>query len=376
MSKTLQDWLESSSDDEKGFEYVDTALPNRTGNARVHSPSSAVEDHPEGTFDIPPRVDPLQMSSLTTPVAITPTSAASDGVFGPLSGRLSAREEVREKMKRYLGEAAVTKSIMNATAVVASSPITGGKSFSNLSMHGSNTGKRDSNRDIFLPAEVGVDAEGVRTATATSITTSTAPHHAGGGSDSSLPNMQVSPIHPPASVGGGFREVEVMVVDRGTQTVSSVEVQTDPLPPPSFCTWWPLYRPFGMRDYPTQERPSGTPTPNYFNGSYPFPNPEMMTMTMKGGVTGMVGEKATDGSHHSGAPSFFYGNLPGVDYSNPASARPVIGIDGRPYRQNMNDVEMRYAEGAKHLRTQLSAIKNKLDMLISHYNLPPPPNLL
>lgn len=116
-----------------------------------------------------------------------------------------------------------------------------------------------------------------------------------------------------SSPNDDYEAVEVMVVDRGTQTVSTVGVQTDPLP--SDQNWGnPVFL------------PGRVGSPMYHNS---------------------------------------------IDYLSNAGG--PYGIDGRPYRQVFSDLEQHQSCSAKQLREQLSGIQNTIDMLIARYNLPPPP---
>ncbi|CCW68057.1 unnamed protein product [Phytomonas sp. Hart1] len=121
----------------------------------------------------------------------------------------------------------------------------------------------------------------------------------------------------------GYRAVEVMVVDRGTQTMSTVSTQTDPLPPHT-------------NNWGTREcfmNPCGVHAPN----GMPFGN----SQGIKGaGVTG-----------------------------NPISSI----ISQRPYYHLLQQVEADQSHSITELKHQLALIQNTVDTLISRYNLPPPP---
>lgn len=347
MSKTLQDWLESSSDEDND---ATTELPkpslNHTLTLRPSTSSPLRKAGQVEEKDLPSVSAKLGLVQNNFPDPITPISALSDSGAPSLNAPLSAREEMREKMKRYLGEAAVTKSIKEAAEAVASTTTSYGKSFSNISMLGSSVGPADLGRESsFLREE---KRNGARTGVAA------ATDHFDPSLSSPVPPLHLSPTQLPDAVGGGIRAVEIMVLDRGTQTVSTVGVQTDPLPPPPFSTW-PAAYPASRMDHSCV--PLG---PRRFHE-----NASLYRETVGDGD----GCKGTDNGS-----SFFYGNLPGLDYTSTSSGNPLLGIDGRPYRQLMNDVEVQYSEGAKRLRSQLSMLQNNIDMLISRYNLPPPPN--
>lgn len=378
MPKTLQDWLQSSSDDdnesgtllESGSVHTTTAPP-------ATSFTSLGEGSKEGVSKPKTMVTPLRMPPFESSELVTPTSAASGGGFAPLSARLSAREEIREKMKRYLGEAAVTKSIKEAAAVATSSTTSHGKSFSNLSIQDFNAGTPDVGHGSSMMGGGGGGGEkAVSTATATATASRTEDASRSLNSPP-LPSYSL-PVEPPTAVGGGFRAVEVMVVDRGTQTVETVGVQTDPLPPPPFSAWFSMFSDPRIEMCSPLGRSRASFPLGHFHESSAYWHPEMKRMGGMGGEGGKREDKEgtarVDGSGAVGAPTFLYGNLPGVDYTSSTSAPPLIGIDGRPYRQLMNDVEMQYSEGAKYLRSQLTMLQNNIDMLISRYNLPPPPN--
>ncbi|CAJ1031848.1 hypothetical protein Q4I32_005962 [Leishmania shawi] len=113
-----------------------------------------------------------------------------------------------------------------------------------------------------------------------------------------------------------YEAVEVMVVDRGTQTVSTVGTQTDP-----------LSMPYGA----------------YYPG--PF------------------------------APSPYTGIGPYIRWMPPSLPLPrySIGVDDQPFRHHHHDYEQREAAEAAKLRGELEMVQNTIDMLITRYNLPPPP---
>lgn len=148
------------------------------------------------------------------------------------------------------------------------------------------------------------------TVTADSVNGSNPPLSYRDGNSSPLPT--VTPPASPVASPPGFQAVEIMVVDRGTQTVSTVGVQTDPLPPPP------------------------------------------------------------PGSGFNYQQNVYFGNAAGTDYFS--QRQGGYGLDGRPYRQLMADAEESYGAGAKQLKIQLAALQNNIDMLISRYNLPPPPH--
>lgn len=296
--KTLEDWLASSSDDDDDI-TDQTQLPRRdTAVGSDRPPGGSYASVVSAGIPAAPRME--------SPLPASPLGVSSN--FTP--DRRTAQEELREKMKKVLGEAMVAKSVEVAAASVAS-PNTGvGASFI-----ATNTAVSTSNNSVHGSSSERAAMMG-RGSQQTHMTSSSVPQ-------STLP---------PA----GFETVEVMLVDRGTQTVSTVEVQTDPLPFQPDPMMWRHHHPFGA--------PGGLPGTAAATGVFPVKDTSL------------------------------YGNAPGVDYlSHNAMARANIGIDGRPYRYLMDDLEAQYSAGANHLRAQLSVLQNNIDMLISRYNLPPPP---
>lgn len=286
--KTLEDWLASSSDDDDDGNGVadQTQLPRRDTVGSDRPAGASYASIGSSGIPAPPRME--------SPLPVSPVLSN----FTP--DRRTAQEELREKMKKVLGEAAVAKSVEVAAASVAS-PVTGvGASFV-----ATNTAVSTSNNSVHGSSSERAAMAG-RGSQQTHVTSSSVPQ-------STLP---------PA----GFEAVEVMLVDRGTQTVSTVAVQTDPLPAPD---------PSILRYHVAAA-----------GGTFPLKETSLPV----------------------------FGNTPGVDYlSHSAMARANIGIDGRPYRYLMDDLEAQYSAGANHLRAQLNLLQNNIDMLISRYNLPPPP---
>lgn len=349
MAKTLQDWLETSSDED---DDATTELPkpslNHTLPLRSPTSSSLIKAGLAAEKEKSSVNTSLALVQSNSPDPITPVSTLSNSGSATLNAPLSARDEIREKMKRYLGEAAVTKSIKEAAEAVASPATSNGKSFSNISMYGSSVGNADLGRETsFLREEKRSGAStGVATATDHFDPNLSSPDH----------SWHLPPKQLPDAVGVGFRAVEIMVTDRGTQTVSTVGVQTDPLPPPPFSTWY-----------------AGYAAPRMNSSSVPL-GPCSLSENARLYREARGGDEREELRRDGTGSSFLYGNLPGLDYTSTSPANPLIGIDGRPYRQLMNDVEVQYSEGAKRLRSQLSMLQNNIDMLISRYNLPPPPN--
>lgn len=214
-----------------------------------------------------------------------------DSRMSTLNDRKSLQAEMREKMKKCLGEAVVAKSIEAAASSVPPPPPAPARgTVTNATVKVSPT-SATSHRESHGESTVTHPEEG--TVTATASNTSHDREH--------------------------FEAVEIMVVDRGTQTVSSVSVQTDPLPPP-----------------------------------IPF--------------LGMGATLSEDGMMR-------LGNAPGLDYLSHKMRRADTGIDGRPYRFLMDEMEVQDAEGTRCLREQLNLLQNNIEMLISRYNLPPVPDL-
>lgn len=122
--------------------------------------------------------------------------------------------------------------------------------------------------------------------------------------------------------GPALRPVEAMVVDRGTQTLSTASTQTDPQLDmfPGAMSGGMLYRPPIF----------GAPPPGGYGGGQP--------------------------TYQTAAPYF-----------------TPVGVDGRPYRQYLHEYEKTEEEEAGKLRAELDSIQNSIDMLIARYRLPPPP---
>lgn len=267
-NKTLDDWLASSSDDEDG-DYLGTVRRSTAEQTMMGSTLPGASSA---------NASPTKTSSPV--VDASPDRAGNPTVASPVSATRNRQEELREKMKKYLGEAAVSATVEMASPVSAAAPSM------TVTAHSTNS---SNSTDHGRSAEAHSSGAG----------------GAGGGV-----------LSPPP----GYEAVEVMLVDRGTQTVSTVAVQTDPLPMPPIS--------FGA-------------------------NRSAVGLT---------------------ADASLFGNAPGVDYLSDKATRAVCGIDGRPYRHLMDDLEVSYAAGANHLRAQLTSLQHNIDMLISRYNLPPPPH--
>ncbi|KAG8346108.1 hypothetical protein ERJ75_000723000 [Trypanosoma vivax] len=137
-------------------------------------------------------------SSDTTNRTATAT-AATDGVRGSTIARTDVRqrqEEMRERVRKILGDSAVSSVVSSTTPALAgvasvASPISG-----------------DDNRTAVIPS------------TSLNIV-------AGDGVQGSSTAAEARVL--PGEVTE-YRRVEVMVVDRGTQTTTTVGCQTDPIP--------------------------------------------------------------------------------------------------------------------------------------------------
>lgn len=272
--KTLDDYLASSSSDDEDYpsmhaQKLDKTVIPRPASQTLASPTSG----PRGQ----------------SPMPGSPSDFASTRRF--------AQEELREKMKKYLGEDAVAKSVEVAAASVTS------------------------------PTSYLSPNAATNTARSTASGSNYEFQQANGGPPQPSPPTTATSSPPGgAHPNMGYEPVEVMLVDRGTQTVCSVEVQTDPLPPP------PVVGAGGLME-----------------GAYRLGGP---------------------GGSSSGV---WYGNAPGVDYLSPKSRPVQYGMDGRPYRHMVDDLEVNFSAGANYLRSQLSVLQSNIDMLIARYNLPPPP---
>ncbi|CCW61644.1 unnamed protein product [Phytomonas sp. EM1] len=121
----------------------------------------------------------------------------------------------------------------------------------------------------------------------------------------------------------GYRAVEIMVVDRGTQTVSTVGTQTDPFP-------------VNANNWDAGECPTNP---------WGVPAQQGVPLAHTGGIRGTV--------HTTN----------GIPLRN----------SRRPYHLTVSEVEAEQNYRFDELRHQLELIQNTLDTLISRYNLPPPP---
>ncbi|GET90774.1 hypothetical protein, conserved [Leishmania tarentolae] len=308
--KTLDQWLEDSSSEDDDEQAQRAASidgdPHSTSGSSFPNELRAISASHNSGGGASVSGSPV---SAHTPTSMRPANHPHGGLYG-------RHEETREKMMRLLGADAVAKVISSTSstaspnspawpvaavpdrsrflfgAAPASAPPVPQSSEIPPAMSGGNsTGTNPSSPIDALP-------QPLKTVTQTSTVTGS----------SQLP--QVEKTTQGMNGNSAYEAVEVMVVDRGTQTVLTVGTQTDPLPMP-YGAYYP--GPFAPSPY-TGWMPSRLPLSSY-----------------------------------------------GVD------------VDGQPFRHSYHDYEQREAAEAAKLRGELEMIQNSIDMLIARYNLPPPP---
>lgn len=316
MIKSLQDYLATSSDsDGEETTNEDESISFRGGgdgsSRGVRSPAvygfaSSPTAGNAGTLTFPG--SPSSMASSSSRAGTTASSAQR-------SGRL---EETRAQMAKLLGPDTVAR---------AASP---------LSQEGSPAVHSPNAPRANMPFSMTPVASNNA---ASQFTPGLAAQQWASGSELAAESPDLRSLRSPAPAQQQLQQqeqfpyvpVEVMVVDRGTQTVSTVGVQTDPEPP------------FGPT-MPGVYYPAGHTAPSFYR-----PQPQQPA-----------------------AGGFFAGGG-GVDYTTAAGSGARYGVDGRPYRQHFHELERTQPKDAAALRQQLDTIQHSIDMLISRYNLPPPP---
>ncbi|KAK7201051.1 hypothetical protein NESM_000165100 [Novymonas esmeraldas] len=319
--KTLDQWLEDSSSasssdgaDREPLAVGGDGEPASTSDGGRSTASRAVSGsrHSGGGTSVSG-----SLVSAHTPVTLRPDGHPPGGLYG-------RQGETREKMMRLLGPDAVAKSTPSTSSVASPGspawPIAAAPDRSHFSF-AAPVSAQPATRSSHVPAvqEDGGPAGG------TPVSSTGAPirrHTAAARTDTATESSQLPEIEKTMQGLNGdvsYEAVEVMVVDRGTQTVSTVGTQTDPLP-----------MPYGAY---------------YYSGPY-APSP------------------------YSGAGA--YGG-----WMPPRPPPFGCGIDrasGPPSRQRGDDaLEQGEAREAAKLRAELELIQNSIDMLIARYNLPPPP---
>ncbi|KAG5498671.1 hypothetical protein JKF63_02958 [Porcisia hertigi] len=289
--KTLDEWLKDSSSDDDAEQAQLTASGGgapRNSSDGGHSTASRALSSGASM--------PGSLISAHTPTTLRPAKHQPGGLYG-------RQDETREKMMRLLGADAVAKATLPASSSASiSSPVwpLAAPPDRNHFLFGetpipSNT---HANPTTCLPARplaAGIQSDTAANSSQVPVT------------DTTMQRFNSDPA---------YEAVEVMVVDRGTQTVSTVGTQTDPLPTPfgTYCPGpvapWPC---MGASAY-ARWAPPIVPLPS-----------------------------------HS------------------------VTVDNQPFRQYYDDYEQREAAETAHLRSELEMIQNSIDMLIARYNLPPPP---
>lgn len=303
--KTLDQWLKDSDeeDSEEDVQRNSSQSDARNPSEDPHSSGSRVASVPRTSGT--PSLTGSQMSA-HTPTTLRPAEHPDGGLY-------ARQEETREKMRRLLGASAVVK----ATTPTSSSaghdsptwPISAPPDRAHFPFGATSNTTQPMAQSLWTPPTLG--SAGAPAAVAAN--TQPSPN------SSQLPEVEQTMEGINEISGGGdpaYKAVEVMVVDRGTQTVTSEGTQTEPLP----ISVGPFY------------------TGPYMPAAY-----------------GGFGAIAAYGNYVMPPPSF------------------GLGIDGRPYRQHLYDYEKKEAEEASKLREELGMIQNSIDMLIARYNLPPPP---
>lgn len=339
--KTLDQWLEDS-DEEDAEEDVqrDSSVSDGTGQNAAsdagRSSASRVASGPR-TSGAPSLTG--SHVSVHTPTTLRPADH-------PAGGAYARQEETREKMRRLLGAEAVVKATTPTSSTSAGGagsggggsgsptwPISAPPDRTHFPFGATPTTTQHTAQGLWTPPTLG---GGGATVTPTDPTAPNALRPSSSSSqalarvDTATDSSQLPEVEQTMkgfNLGGSagavpsapvYAAVEVMVVDRGTQTVTSQGTQTEPVP----ISVGPFYT-----------------------------GPYVSAMPM--------------------APPSGYGA-----FSSPmAPAAPAygFGVDGRPYRQYLYDYEKREAEEASKLREELGMIQNSIDMLIARYNLPPPP---
>lgn len=314
--KTLDQWLEDSSSSD------DVEQVQRAARSDGDPPSISGGDHPNELR----AVSASHNSGGGASVSGSPVSAHTPTTMRPVNhphgGLYGRQEETRDKMMRLLGADAVVKATSSTSSSASpnspawpvaavpdrsrflfgvtppsSQPVPQSSGIPSVLSGGSFTGTNAS-------SPIGTLARPLKAVTQTNTAVGS----------SQLP--EVEKTMQGFNGDSAYEAVEVMVVDRGTQTVSTVGTQTDPLPMP-YAAYYP-----GLF----------APSPYTRTGSYTRWMPPSLPL-----------------------PS--YG----------------VGVDEQPFRHHYHDYEQREAAEAAKLCGELEMIQNSIDMLIARYNLPPPP---
>jgi hypothetical protein len=322
--KTLDQWLEDSDEEDDEEDVLrnssESEAHNRSEDRR--SSTSRVAGGPR-TSGAPSATD--SQVSAHTPTTLRPAEHPPGGLY-------ARHEETREKMRRLLGADVVVKATTPTSSSTGGGnssptwPISAPPDRTHFPFGATPNATQSTAQGMWAPPTLGSTAGNL----GLSPNASPVLARADTATDSSqLPEVEQTMkgfSNGNGGDGGGagalYEAVEVMVVDRGTQTVTSEGTQTEPAP----ISVGPFY--------------TGPYMPVAFNGY--------------GGMGGAYGSNMAASSLFP-PPSFGF------------------GVDGRPYRQHLYDYEKKEAEEAAKLREELGMIQNSIDMLIARYNLPPPP---
>lgn len=324
--KSLDDWL-ASSDEESTKAAPQNRRPSNKGLAPRRQ-SRTPSPHQTSLM-------PLESESPTMATSSRPrnqTTAGTSTRAAEAEERRRRQEEMRQKMKATLGDQVVDRIVTAA----APPPLRKSDDYANDSFTSSGTGS-------MLPPRGG----------------------GGGGKNADAAGkMMMSSRRASVLQSGSFlpenmEEVEVLLADRGTQTVDHASCQTDPAPDVLQC-------PGCYHDY-YGHMPSEVRCPHGVIGR-------------GGGGGGSSGDPIFDllrfgsGNNNKGVQC-----LPSSSHQ-----RGAIGMLPRPYSEggidnyngggNSNSHNNMFASMGT-LRDQLTFVQSSLDALISRYNLPPPPGL-
>ncbi|KPI83557.1 hypothetical protein ABL78_7414 [Leptomonas seymouri] len=321
--KTLDQWLEDTDEeDDEG----DVQRDSSENGARVSSDGyrSSTSRMANG-FRISGATSFTDSHvSAHTPTTVRPAEHPAGGLY-------ARQEETREKMRRLLGADVVVKATTPTVSSVGSGspvwPISAPPDRTHFPFGAPPNSGQLATQELWIPPALGNAGSSPVQANATSGAGNarTSPNcgqahaRADTATDSShLPEVEQTMKGLSSGGGPAYEAVEVMVVDRGTQTVTSEGTQTEPGP----ISVGPFY--------------TGPCVPPVYSGY------------------GGMGDA--------------YGN-----YLMPPHPSFGFGVDSRSYRQHLYDYEKKEAEEASKLREELATIQSSIDMLIARYNLPPPP---
>ncbi|KPA83202.1 hypothetical protein ABB37_02886 [Leptomonas pyrrhocoris] len=319
--KTLDQWLEDSDeeDDEEDVKHDSSQSDAHNGSEDRRSSTSRPVSGPRTSGA--PSLAGSQVSA-HTPTTIRPAELSAGGPY-------ARQEQTREKMRRLLGADAVVKATTptssNANDSSHAWPISVLPDRTHFPFGATPTSTQPAEQGMWTPPTLGSTSAFTTPATGRPSPNSfLALARADTATDSSqLPEVERTMKGfdgggGSAGTGPAYEAVAVMVVDRGTQTVTSEGTQTEPVP----ISVGPFY-------------------------------------------TGPCLPPAYGGQGWMGNPYRNYIMSPPPPFGR--------GVDSRPYHQQLDDYEKKETEEASRLREELGMIQNSIDMLIARYNLPPPP---